>query len=170
MKTSNQQEQEFTNMIESHKKLIFKIANAYCKNVEDRKDLTQEIILQLWRAFPNYNPQFAITTWMYRIALNVSISYYRQTSKRKIKTVSNEDYILQIADNTEIQSPQNEQLQLLQQFINELKELDKAIMLLYLENNKYEAIANILGISKTNVATKISRIKQQLKKRFNDLV
>lgn len=167
MKRSIEQERKFTNIIENHKKLIFKIANSYCKSVEDRKDLTQEIILQLWRAFPNYNPQFAITTWMYRIALNVSISYYRQTSKRKIKTVSNDDYILKIADTSEIETPQNEQLQLLQQFINELKELDKAIMLLYLENNKYEEIADILGISKTNVATKISRIKQQLKKRFN---
>lgn len=168
MKRSSEQEREFTIIIENHKKLIFKIANSYCKSPEDRQDLTQEIILQLWRAFPNYNPQFAITTWMYRIALNVSISYYRQSSKRKIKTVANDNYILQIADDTEIETPQNEQLNLLQQFINELKELDKAIMLLYLENNKYEEIANILGISKTNVATKISRIKQQLKKRFEN--
>lgn len=166
MKQLTKQEQDFSAIIETHKKLIFKIANTYCNNKEDRKDLFQEIVLQLWKAFPKYNPQFAITTWMYRIALNVSISYYRQTSKRKIQTVSDNQYILEIAETTDFDNPKDEQLKQLYQFISELKELDKALILLYLEGNKQEVIADILGISKTNVATKIGRIKTKLKKRF----
>lgn len=170
MKQTTKQEREFSKILETHKKLIFKIANAYCTDTEDRKDLAQEIVLQLWRAFPKYNPKFAITTWMYRIALNVSISYYRQKTRRTIKTISDNEYILEIAETTSFEDPKNEQLKQLHQFIGELKELDKALILLYLEGNKQAVIATILGISKTNVATKIGRIKTQLKKRFEETV
>ncbi|MFT6150387.1 MAG: RNA polymerase sigma-70 factor (ECF subfamily) [Saprospiraceae bacterium] len=169
LKQRTKQEREFSAIIEKHKKLIYKIANAYCNNQEDKKDLFQEIVLQLWKAFPNYNPTFAITTWMYRIALNVSISYYRQSKNRKIQTVSENEYILEIAETQDLEDPQNEQLKLLYQFISELKELDKALIILYLEGNKHEVIANILGISKSNIATKIGRIKTRLKKRFENL-
>ncbi len=168
MKQRTTQEREFSTIIETNKKLIYKIANAYCENSEDRKDLFQEIVLQLWRAFPKYNPQFAITTWLYRIALNVSISYYRQSKNKKIQTVSDNKYILEIAEIPDLENPKNEQLKQLHQFISELKELDKALILLYLEGNKQDVIAEILGISKTNVATKIGRIKEQLKKRFEE--
>lgn len=168
MKQRTEQEREFSTIIEANKKLIYKIANAYCENTEDRKDLFQEIVLQLWRAFPKYNPQFAITTWLYRIALNVSISYYRQSKNKKIQTVSDNEYILEIAETPDLDNPKNEQLKQLHQFISELKELDKALILLYLEGNKQDAIAEILGISKTNVATKIGRIKEQLKRRFEE--
>lgn len=168
MKRRTAQEREFSTIIENNKKLIYKIANAYCENSEDRKDLFQEIVLQLWRAFPKYNPQFAITTWLYRIALNVSISYYRQSKNKKIQTVLDNEYILEIAETPDLENPKNEQLKQLHQFISELKELDKALILLYLEGNKQDVIAEILGISKTNVATKIGRIKEQLKKRFEE--
>ena len=168
MKQRTAQEREFSTIIENNKKLIYKIANAYCENSEDRKDLFQEIVLQLWRAFPKYNPQFAITTWLYRIALNVSISYYRQSKNKKIQTISDNEYILEIAEIPDLENPKNEQLKQLHQFISELKELDKALILLYLEGNKQDVIAEILGISKTNVTTKIGRIKEQLKKRFEE--
>jgi RNA polymerase sigma-70 factor (ECF subfamily) len=163
------QERDFAIIIEKNKNLIYKIANAYCNNSEDKKDLFQEIVLQLWKAFPKYKPEFAITTWLYRIALNVSISYYRQTKKQKIQTISDNKYILEIAETPNLDNPQNEQLKQLHQFISELKELDKALILLYLEGNKQDEIAEILGISKTNVATKIGRIKTHLKKRFEIL-
>lgn len=169
LKQITKQEQEFSAIIEKHKRLIYKIAHAYCNNSEDRKDLVQEIVLQLWKAFPKYNPQFAITTWMYRIALNVSISYYRQSKNQKNQTVSDNEYILQIAETPEFEDPKSEQLKLLHQFIGELKELDKALILLYLEGNKQDMIADILGISKSNVATKIGRIKTKLKNRFEGI-
>jgi RNA polymerase sigma-70 factor (ECF subfamily) len=169
LKQTTKQERDFAIIIETNKKLIYKIANAYCNNSEDRKDLFQEIVLQLWKAFPKYNPEFAISTWLYRIALNVSISYYRQRTKRKIQTISDNEYILEIAETPDLDNPQNEQLKQLHQFISELKELDKALILLYLEGNKQDIIAEILGISKTNVATKIGRIKTHLKKRFEIL-
>ena len=170
MKQTTKQEWDFSVIIETNKRLIYKIANAYCNDSEDRKDLFQEIVLQLWKAFPKYNPEFAISTWLYRIPLNVSISYYRQSNKRKIQTVSDNEYILEIAETPNLETPQNEQLKQLRQFISELKELDKALILLYLEGNKQHTIADILGISKTNVATKIGRIKAQLKKRFEKVV
>jgi RNA polymerase sigma factor (sigma-70 family) len=164
LKQTTKQKQEFSAIIEKNKKLIYKIANAYCENSKDRKDLFQEIVLQLWRAFPKYNPQFAIVTWLYRITLNVSISYYRQSKKQKIQTVSDNEYILEIAETQDLDNPQNEQLKRLHQFVSELKELDKALIFLYLEGNKQDVIAEILGISKTNVATKIGRIKEQLER------
>jgi RNA polymerase sigma factor (sigma-70 family) len=164
LKQTTKQKQEFSAIIEKNKKLIYKIANAYCENSKDRKDLFQEIVLQLWRAFPKYNPQFAIATWLYRITLNVSISYYRQSKKQKIQTVSDNEYILEIAETQDLDNPQNEQLKRLHQFVSELKELDKALIFLYLEGNKQDVIAEILGISKTNVATKIGRIKEQLER------
>lgn len=169
MEKRTKQELEFTELLEKHKKLIFKVANIYCKNPEDRKDLIQEIIIQLWKAYPKYDSTFAITTWFYRIALNVSISYYRKAKSQKIKSVTESEYIFNIIETPEIDTNRNEQLELLYQFINELKELDKALMLLYLEEKKQDEIAIILGISKTNVATKIGRIKKQLKTKFQKI-
>lgn len=73
----------FISVIQLHKGIVFKVANAYCKNIEDRKDLIQEIIIQLWKSFGNYNNSFKHSTWMYRIALNVAISFYRKENTRK---------------------------------------------------------------------------------------
>ncbi len=169
MKQRTQQEIDFTKLLEKHKKLIFKVANIYCNNPEERKDLVQEIIIQLWKAYPKYDSKYAITTWMYRIALNVSISNYRKTKSQKIKTVSDNEYIFNITEDKAFNNSKNEQLTLLYQFIEELKELDKALILLYLEQKKQVEIAKILGISKSNVATKIGRIKNQLKTKFQKI-
>ncbi len=158
----------FIKLIDEHKKIIYKIVNSYCPNHADRKDLEQEIMIQLWSAFDSYNTDYKYSTWMYRIALNVAISFYRKEKKWSLKSdYYNEESIFIYGENNlerELESDQN--LKLLQQFINKLKELDKALMLLYLDRKKHEEIAEILGISKTNVATKIGRIKIKLKKEF----
>jgi RNA polymerase sigma factor (sigma-70 family) len=73
----------FTDILENHKKLIFKIASSYCGDPEDKKDQIQEIVLQLWKAYPKYDNRFALSTWIYRIALNVSISYYKKEKSQK---------------------------------------------------------------------------------------
>ncbi len=135
--------------------------------MEDRKDLEQEIIIQLWNAFDKYNPEYKYSTWMYRIALNVAISFYRKEKK----WLTNNDFssvesIYSIVDEKDDETELDNNIKLLQQFINNLDELNKALMLLYLEEKSYEEIAEILGISKTNVATKISRLKLKLKKEF----
>lgn len=163
--------QQFINTIDEHKKIIYKIVNAYCPNKHDRKDLEQEIIIQLWKAFDKYNSDYKFSTWMYRIALNVAISFYRKEKSRILKSDSyNEESIFNIEENSENgQTELDHHLKLLQEFIHNLNELNKALMLLYLEEKSYSEIADILGITKTNVATKISRIKLKLKKEFQKI-
>jgi len=160
---------EFLTTIDTHKKIIYKVVNSYCKNKEDRKDLEQEIIIQLWNSFDKYNAEYKYSTWMYRIALNVAISFYRKEKKwLVINDFYKEDSIFSIADENENENKteRDHNIKLLQEFINNLNELNKALMLLYLEEKPYAEIAAILGISKTNVATKISRLKLKLKKEF----
>ena len=159
---------DFLQLIEQNKGIIYKVSRSYGKNEEDREDLFQEIVIQLWGAFDRYNDQYKLSTWMYRIALNVAISFYRK-ARRRIESESplteNMAEIADSEDSTELETNVN----LLQQFINELKELDKALMILYLESKSYKEMAEILGITETNVATKISRIKDQLKQKFQIL-
>lgn len=158
----------FLTVIESNKGIIYKIANSYCKDKEDRNDLVQEIILKLWQAFDEYNDEYKHSTWIYRIALNAAISNYRKEKVReKHLTPIAESFLGFEADN----STNETELKyiLLQQFISELKELDKALMLLYLEEKNYKEIAEILGISESNVGTKISRVKNLLKEKFSKI-
>ena len=157
---------EFAATLEKNKGIIYKVANAYCKDRDDRKDLVQEIIIQLWRSFDRYDDQYKLSTWMYRIALNVSISFYRKERKRKNSDFLINEDIVEIAD--EYSSDELEMnISLLQRFINELKELDRAMMLLYLEEKSQKEIGEILGLTEANVSTKVGRIKEKLKQRFS---
>lgn len=168
--TTPTKKDKFVSTIDAHKKIIYKIVNSYCRNKEDRKDLEQEIIIQLWNSFDNYNPEYKYSTWMYRIALNVAISFYRKEKKWYAKSdLNNEDSLFSMENEENDTSEMDQHLKLLQEFINELNELNKALMLLYLEEKSYEEISEILGITKTNVATKIGRIKLKLKERFKKI-
>ncbi len=157
------QEKLFIEFLEDYKNLIFKVSNIYCRLEEDRKDLIQEIILQLWKAFPKYDPTFARSTWTYRIALNVSISYVRKTSTRNraIQGYKSNVNLIQIEE-----EDINEQLTELYDAIQFLKPLDKAIISLSLEGCKNKEIAKVLGITPSNVSTKLNRIKEKLKNHF----
>lgn len=156
----------FLSVIQAHKGILYKVANSYCADAEDRKDLVQEIIVQLWKSFNRYTNQYKYSTWIYRIALNVAISFYRKENRRKeVSNPLSDDGILNLVD-TSGTGETEKNLGLLQQFIAELKELDKALMLLYLEEKTYKEIADIMSISETNVATKIGRIKTILKQKF----
>tara|TARA_R110000765_G_scaffold156246_1_gene259164 strand:- start:1354 stop:1863 length:510 start_codon:yes stop_codon:yes gene_type:complete len=158
----------FLVIVENNKGILFKVANSYCWNIEDRKDLVQEIILQLWKSFDNYNEKFKFSTWIYRISLNVAISFYRKENSRK--RISN-PITTDIFDfsATEISDEKETNLGILNHIISELNDLNKALMLLYLEEKSYKEISEIIGITETNVATKIGRIKSKLKKEFNQL-
>jgi RNA polymerase sigma factor (sigma-70 family) len=154
----------FEEMVELNKGILFKVANTYCKNEADGQDLLQEIMIQLWRSFERYNNQYKISTWIYTIALNVAISFDRKRSTQTKYVSQLSDRAEQIADT---EPPDKEQQLLrLEQFISELKELDKALMLLYLDEKSHKEMAEILGISESNVATKIGRIKEKLRNRF----
>src|ERR1700759_4836503 len=125
--------EQFVQLIEQNKGIIYKVARSYGKNEEDREDLFQEIVIQLWGAFDRNNDQYKLSTWMYRIALNVAISFYRKARRRMESESPLTESMTEIADG-DPQENLNANISLLQQFINELKELDKALMILYLES------------------------------------
>ena len=159
---------EFLKRIDEHKLIIYKICNSYCKNRYDRDDLAQEITYHLWKSYNHFNGAVKFSTWMYRVALNVAITFYRKTKTGEAIIKLTEPDI-EIEDKKEDTAVMEKNIDLLQQFINELKELDKALMILYLEEKSYSEIAEILGITETNVATRINRIKDKLKQKFSTL-
>jgi RNA polymerase sigma factor (sigma-70 family) len=160
--------EEFLKQVEEHKLIIYKICNSYCPNRYDREDLAQEITYQLWRSFGHFNGTVKFSTWMYRVALNVAITFYRKSrTGESIIQLSEPD--TDIADHKDDKAELEKDISSLQQFINELKELDKALMILYLEEKSYAEIAEILGMTETNVATRLSRVKEKLKQKFSTI-
>lgn len=157
---------KFLSVIQANKGIIYKVANAYCRNSEDRKDLIQEVIIQLWLSFNKYDETFKLTTWIYRIALNVCISFYRKESRRTEINQPLSDDTLSLHEETTGGESEMAVAQL-HLFIKELKEIDRAIIILYLEENSHQEIAEILGLTAKNVSTKVVRIKQQLKQKFS---
>ncbi|MCJ8320752.1 MAG: RNA polymerase sigma factor [Colwellia sp.] len=157
---------EFSQLMNQHKGIIYKVVNSYCQQQDDRQDLAQEILTTMWLAMDNYNNEYKFSTWMYRIALNVAISYYRKDSKRQDKTNLDNEQLINIVDIPE--EDKSEDIKRLYRFIGQLDKLNKAIMILYLESESYESIANSLGLSKTNVATRIGRIKTTLTNQFQE--
>lgn len=153
---------DFETRLREHRGLIAKVASVYAFSREDRLDLEQEISVQLWRAFGSYDERRAkFSTWLYRIALNVAISQARRRrDDGRLEPL--EAYHLGSVAGEEQPEP-DERLQALYAFIGELDALNRALILLYLEDRSYGEIAEILGISETNVATKINRIKQKLR-------
>lgn len=156
-------QERFLTLLDEHKKILYKVASSYCRDPEDRRDLEQEIVAQLWRSFGRYDESYKFSTWMYRIALNVAISFSRSETRRSRGRVPAGESILEIADPRESAEPDAE-LQVLRGLIARLDELDRALILLYLDGNRHDTIAEILGISETNVGTKIGRIKARLRR------
>jgi len=165
--SEKEQKQYFQEIIEQHKGILYKVARVYCKNQDDRQDLLQEMMIQIWKSIHRYDRQLKISTWLYRISLNVAISFYRKQSARanRYSVLNEQTTEIPIDEKTEVE----QQLILLEQFINELKEIDKALMILYLEDKSHSEIAEILGMSVSNVGTKMGRIKDKLKTRFSQL-
>ena len=161
------QQQFFQEIIEQHKGILFKVARTYCPDEEERQDLIQEMMIQIWQSVHKYNDQYKITTWLYRISLNVAISFYRKNSTRTKKFTDLNEQMMETP--VQHKSENETQLNLLEQFIGELKEIDKALMILYLEDKSHIEIAEILGMSVSNVGTKVGRIKEKLKTRFSQL-
>lgn len=152
----------FLKLIQENKAIVYKISNSYCLNKDDRDDLSQEIVYNLWKSFHKYDPELKFSTWMYRIALNVAISFYRNDKKSGL-FVPIHECLIEDEESSDTKTEVENNLSLLMKFIDELKEIDKSIMLLYLDENSYKEIAEIIGITESNVATKISRIKDKLR-------
>ena len=162
----DEKEKIFLSVLQGHKGIIYKVANTYCFDESDRDDLIQEITLQIWLSLEKFNKQYKWSTWIYRIALNTSISFYRKNKIRKENTVDLRPVIeLQRTDDEDLE---NEDVILLKKFIRELREIDRALILLHLEGLTSKEIAQIINSSQTNVTTKISRIKKKLALNFKE--
>lgn len=157
-------QERFQALVDEHKKILYKICNSYCRNRDDREDLAQEITVQLWRSFRSFDESCRFSTWMYRIALNVAISFYRRETTRTRYVLADNERLLTASDEA---ASRPEAVGILYQFIEALDPLNKALVLLYLDGHTYLEIAGVLGISETNVATKISRLKQTMKQEFS---
>ena len=153
---------EFLNIVEENKKLIYKVSHIYCDFTIDKKDLFQEIIANLWKAYPEFKGNSKISSWIYKIALNTAITWFRDYSKHK-GHIEYCNFIPNITNNNELEDV----YELLYSAIEHLGKIDRAIILLQLEGYSYDEISEIIGITKTNVATKINRIKLKLKIHFN---
>ncbi|HEX5229508.1 MAG TPA: RNA polymerase sigma factor [Bryobacteraceae bacterium] len=153
-------EERFQALVEEHKKILYKVCHSYCKNPGDRDDLAQEILFQLWRSFGVFDERVRFSTWMYRIALNVAISFYRRESVRARHVVSVGEGLL---ENVAEARGETEEIQILYRWIGDLDPLNKALVILYLDGHSYSEIALVLGITEANVGTKIGRIKERLR-------
>lgn len=152
----------FVALVHEHRALLHKICNLYCTSVHDRQDLFQEIIVQLWRSYPRFRGEAKFSTWLYRIALNTAISDLRR-QRRRVKATDPAHLPAELQD-IQYAKEQEEQLQQLYAAIGQLTEVEKALVMLYLEDKSYEEMEEILGINQNNLRVKMNRIKEKLRK------
>lgn len=155
-------EKEFLQIIQKNQGIVHKVCNIYCDTEEDRHDLFQEIVAQLWRSFPTFRKESKVSTWMYRVALNTAITTFKKSKRRPDQNRLTYDNF-QIEDEA-YDAEVEEQIKSLHKAVNNLTGIEKSIVLLFLENKKYEEIAEITGITQNYVRVKMNRIKKKLKK------
>ncbi|MCU0682811.1 MAG: RNA polymerase sigma factor [Polyangiaceae bacterium] len=161
--TAPGQSERFRALLEGHKGILYKVCHAYCRNADDRDDLAQEIVVQLWQAFGRFDERARFSTWMYRIALNVAISFYRRESARARRVLVDGERLL---EESEAEAGPSDDIALLYGFIGGLEPLSRALVLLYLDGHSHRDIAEVLGVSETNVGTKLGRLKGELRRAF----
>ena len=155
-------EQEFSKMVKTHKSTIYMVCYMFSNDEDEVADLFQETLIRIWRGLPSFNGESDIKTWIYRIALNTCISIDNK-KKRRAETELSMDINL-FTDNDR----ETEQINILHKRISRLLPLDRAIVLLWLEDISYEEIGAIVGISSKNVSVRLVRIREQLKAMSND--
>lgn len=155
---------EFMDILEKNMPILLKISKAYTNLRQDREDLIAEIILQMWKSYNSFRKDSKVSTWVYRVALNTSMNYKRKQKTNPLASLLNETGDKDVFSWLIIEQEDSSEIDLLYRSIDELNTIDKAIILLYLDKNSHEEISEITGISKTNVGTRIGRIKDKLKK------
>lgn len=149
-------------IVQKNQGIIRKVCNMYCDTVEDRDDLFQEILTQLWKSFSSFRNESKVTTWMYRVALNTAITSFKKSKRRPEQNqLSYENF--QIPEKG-VDSETEEDIRLLYLAVSRLTGIEKSIVLLFFENKKYEEIAEITGITQNYVRVKMNRIKKKLRK------
>ena len=159
MQNSQPIKKEFINRVQNHQGILHKICFMYTKINADKEALYQEIVLELWKSYSSYDNRSQFSTWMYRVALNTAITFIKKSARFKANKS-------QIIDNPEFEKPPeySEDVKILYAAISYLNKIDKAIVLLWLEEKSYAEIAATIGISVKNVSVKLVRIKQKLAK------
>ena len=151
------QQNDFLKMLNENKNIIYKVSFIYSNNLHTQDDLFQEVIANLWNAWPKFRGECKVQTWIYRIALNTCISSLRKSKSGPLSVplTRNIEVVAEESDLSKIRE--------LYTFINKLEKIEKAIILLYIEEKSHDEISQIVGISKSNVAVKLFRIKDKLK-------
>ncbi len=155
------QEKEFLKQLEKHQNIVHKVCKMYTNDEASHKDLFQEISIQLWKAYPKFRGDSKFTTWMYRVSLNTAITLYRK-SKKRIATQDIAEISFKVKAE-EYDATTEENIKFMYAAIKELNDIDKALVLLYLEGKDYREIAETLGVSQVNARVKMTRIKRKLK-------
>lgn len=163
MSRAGQVRSGFKAIIKKHRALLHKVVNTYCFDPEDQRDLMQDIVAALWHAYGRYDPERRLSTWMYRIALNVAISHVRSQVRHRRRWSPLPDGVESIADANVPDPERDEQVRMLHDFITTLEPLNRALLVLYLEECSAREIAEVLGISESNVTTRIHRLKQRIR-------
>ncbi|MFT4642882.1 MAG: RNA polymerase sigma factor (sigma-70 family) [Candidatus Azotimanducaceae bacterium] len=158
-------EKQFVKLLDENQNIIHKVCRVYTNNSDAHKDLFQEVTIQLWKAYPKFRGDAKFSTWMYRVALNTAITLYRK-SKRQIQTSDISDFHYKL-EYDEYDGEIEEQMQLLYKAIHQLSDIEKALILLYLEDKPYKEIAETMGITEVNARVKVNRIKTKLKTILN---
>jgi len=157
----NNNEIEFAKLLEQHQNILHKICRLYTNDLDSHKDLFQEIVIQIWKAYPNFKGEAKFTTWAYRIGLNTAISLYR-SSKLRVTTVTS-DISLESIKYEDYNADEEQQLQQIYKAVKQLSDIEKALIYMYLEDKDYAEIAETLGISEVNARVKMNRIKTKIK-------
>ena len=155
----------FLDLINAHIGIANKISRVYTNNEEDRQDLLQEMMYQLWRSFPSFDKRSKFSTWMYKVCLNTSLTYKKKKSPKNTLLI----HVIHEQIPDQPQATEDEAIIALYRSISTLDPVNKALILLYLEELSYEEIANISGLSKANVSVKLVRIKRYLEKTLAQL-
>jgi len=157
---------EFLNNLNQHTGIIHRVCNSYFRDYTERQDVFQEIVYQLWKSYAAFNNESKFSTWMYKVALNTAIQHIRK-DRRTIQKDPINDLSLRIAV-VEERAYSNDDMKMLYAAINTLTDVDKAIILLYLDEYSYDEIAIITGITKTNVSVRLVRIKKKLEDKLRN--
>lgn len=157
-----QQEEVFVTTIKENEGILYKISKVYARDLEDQKDLYQEIVFQLWKSFESFSGKSKLSTWIYRVALNTSIAHLNRGKKTVVSSSGNLN-IESIKLIEEHDTLLEERMKIMYAHIRQLNVIEKGLILLFLEGKSYEEISSITGFSVSNVGTRLGRIKKKLK-------
>lgn len=150
----------FLSLVKQHERIIYKVCYLYADNQTDRQDLYQEIVIQVWKGYQKFRGDAKFSTWLYQVAINTAIAGFR---REKRSPVTFTDGMLPDIIDTDATAQETEQLEQLHAAINQLNDIEKAIVVLYLDGNSYDEMENIMGIPNGALRVKMTRIKEKLR-------